>query len=143
VTIKVALRPYRGTPFLQEIPITIPAQATPGPLHVLVSDATTLDRLEHYFPFGPRGRLGGLEELIRVLNQERRNDRLYVALLQHSPTLLVEDKRLPNVPLSEINVLGQRNPGRTTVLWQTALGERSVAMHEVISGQQYLTITVK
>jgi hypothetical protein len=143
VTIKVALRPYRGAPFIREVPIAIPAQATPGPLHVLVSDAGTLDRIERYFPFGPRGRLAGLEELIRLLNQERRNDRLYVALLQRSPTLLVEDKRLPNAPLSEINVLGQRNPGRTTVLWQSELGERSVAMHEVITGQQYLTITVK
>jgi hypothetical protein len=143
VTVKVALRPYRGEPFLREVPITIPAQASPGTLHLLVSDAGTLDRIEQYFPFGPRGRLGGLEELIRLLNQERRNDRLYVALLQSSPTLLVEDKRLPNVPLSEINVLGQRNPGRTTMLYQSELGERSVPMHEVITGHQYLTITVK
>lgn len=143
VTVKVALRPYRGEPFLREVPITIPAQASPGTLHLLVSDAGTLDRIEQYFPFGPRGRLGGLEELIRLLNQERRNDRLYVALLQSSPTLLFEDKRLPNVPLSEINVLGQRNPGRTTVLWQSELGERSVPMHEVITGHQFLTITVK
>jgi len=143
VTVKVALRPYRGEPFLREVPITIPAQASPGTLHLLISDAGTLDRIEQYFPFGPRGRLGGLEELIRLLNQERRNDRLYVALLQSSPTLLVEDKRLPNVPLSEINVLGQRNPGRTTMLYQSELGERSVPMHEVITGHQYLTITVK
>jgi hypothetical protein len=143
VTVKVALRPYRGAPLLREVPITIPAQASPGTLHLLVSDAGTLDRIEQYFPFGPRGRLGGLEELIGLLNQERRNDRLYVALLQSSPTMLVEDKRLPNVPLSEINVLGQRDPGRTTVLWQSEMGERSVPMHEVITGHQLLTITVK
>lgn len=143
VTIKVALRPYRGAPFIQEVPISIPAQAAPGPIHVLVSDAGTLDRIERYFPYGPGGRLAGLEQLIQLLNQERRNDRLYVALLQSSPTLLVEDKRLPNVPLSEINVLGQHNPGRTTVLYQSELAERSVRMHEVISGQQFLTITVK
>ncbi|HEV2386995.1 MAG TPA: SpoIVB peptidase S55 domain-containing protein [Candidatus Acidoferrales bacterium] len=143
VLIKVALRPYRGAPFTQQVPITIPAQASPGPLHVLVSDATEMDRIEEHFPFGPRGRLAGLEELIRLLNQERRNDRLYVALLNPAPTLLVEDKRLPNAPLSEINVLGQRSPGRTTVLWQSELGERSVAMHEVVTGEQYLTLTVK
>jgi hypothetical protein len=108
-----------------------------------VSDAGTLDRIEQYFPFGPRARLAGLDQLIQLLNQERHNDRLYVALLQSSPTMLVEDKRLPNVPLSEINVIGQRNPGRTTVLRQSELAERSVPMHEVITGHQYLTITVK
>lgn len=143
VLIKVALRPYRGAPFMQEVPIVIPAQASAGPLHVLVSDATALDRVEQYFPFAPRGRLAGLEQLIRLLNQERRNDRLYVALLEPTPTLLVEDKRLPNAPLSEINVLGERNPSRTTVLWQSELGERSVPMHEVVTGEQFLTLTVK
>jgi hypothetical protein len=143
VMIKVALWPYRGSPFMQQVPITIPAQAAAGPLHVLVSDATALDRVEQYFPFAPRGRLAGLEELIRLLNQERSNDRLYVTLLESTPTLLVEDKRLPNAPLSEINVLGERNPGRTTVLWQSELGERSVPMHQVVTGEQFLTLTVK
>lgn len=143
VTIKVAMRPYRGSPFVRNVPITIPAQASPGTLHVLVSDASTLDRIEQYFPFGQRARVGGLGQLIALLNQERRNDRLYVALLQSSPTLLLQDKRLPNIPLSEINVLGQRNPGKTTVLWQSELAERSVPMNEVITGNQYLSITVK
>ena len=143
LTVKVALRPYRGSPYLREVPVTIPAQASPGVLHILVSDAATLDRIEQYFPFGPTARLADLNQLIRLLNEERTNDRLYVALLQASPTMLVEDKRLPNVPLSEINVLGERNPGRTTVLWQSELGERSVPMHEVITGHQYLTVTVK
>ena len=143
VMIKVAMRPYRGAPFIRDVPITIPLQASPGPLHVLVSDAGTLDRIEQYFPFGPRERVGGLEQLIQLLNQEPRNDRLYVTLLQSSPTLLLQDKRLPNVPLSEINVLGQRNPGQTTVLWQSELAKRSVAMHEVVTGNQYISITVK
>ncbi|HVB33891.1 MAG TPA: SpoIVB peptidase S55 domain-containing protein [Patescibacteria group bacterium] len=143
VTIKVAMQPYRGAPFIRDVPISIPLQASPGPLHVLVSDAGTLDRIEQYFPFGQRGRVGGLDQLIELLNQERRNDRLYVALLQTGPTLLFQDKRLPNIPLSEINVLGQRNPGQATVLWQSELAERSVAMHEVITGNQYLSITVK
>jgi len=88
VTIKVAMRPYRGAPLIRDVPITIPLQASPGPLQVLVSDAGTLDRIEQYFPFGPRERVGGLEQLIGLLNQEPRNDRLYVTLLQSSPTLL-------------------------------------------------------
>ena len=38
-TVKVLLRPYRGDPFIQEIPITIPAQAARGTLQLVVSDA--------------------------------------------------------------------------------------------------------
>jgi hypothetical protein len=141
--IKVLLRPYRGTPFVQEVPVTIPMAAR-GTLRVVVSDADTLNRMSNGLAFSPFARLAGLEQLIRVLNRERRNNRLYVALLQPAPTLLVEDKELPNAPLSEIEVLG---PGRTmggpTLLRESLAGEWSVPMNQVISGQQSLQIKVK
>jgi len=79
-----------------------------------------------------------------MLNRERHNDRLYAALLQATPTLLVEDKELPNVPLSQINVLDQRrNPGGARLLWQSLAGEWSVPMDQVITGQHAITISVK
>jgi hypothetical protein len=118
--------------------------AARGTLRVVVSDADTLNRMSNGLAFSPFARLAGLEQLIRVLNRERRNNRLYVALLQPAPTLLVEDKELPNAPLSEIEVLG---PGRTmggpTLLRESLAGEWSVPMNQVISGQQSLLIKVK
>jgi hypothetical protein len=145
--VKVLLHPYRGAPYIQEVPIRIPAQVSRGRLELLVSDGATLDQMEQPYLPGTQGRLPGLEELIRLLNRERRNDRLYVTLLQPTPTLLVQDKRLPNVPLSEINVLEQSaaagGPGSTRLLSQSEAGEWSVPMHRVISGQQRLSIIVK
>jgi hypothetical protein len=142
--LKVLLRPYRGEQFIQEIPVTIPNQASRGNLEILVSDAEVLDRARQ--PFGGNGenQLHGLDELIRTINRERQNDRLYVTLLQNSPTLLVEDKELPNVPASQINVLdGGRAPGGSRMLFQSMISEDSVDMHQVISGQQLLSITIK
>ncbi len=50
--------------------------------------------------------------MIQLINRERHNDRLYATLLQPTPTVLVEDKEMPNIPASAINVLNQRqNPG--------------------------------
>lgn len=142
--IKVLLRPYRGAPFLQEIPITIPAQAAKGNLQILVSDADSLNRMRELFPGQSEGKLQSLDELIRVINRERQNDRLYVTLWENAPTLLVEDKELPNIPASEINVLDQRRmPGGAQLLYQSEIGEHSVAMNQVITGQQYLAVTVK
>src|SRR5487761_910301 len=144
VRIKVLLRPYRGAPFIQEVPITIPAQAARGSLQILVSDAASLDRMRELFPGAPGGQLQDLNELIRVINRQRQNDSLYVTLLENSPTLLVEDKELPNVPTSEMNVLDQhRAPGGAQMLFQSVIGEHSVGMKQVISGQQYLSITIK
>ena len=109
---KVLLRPYRGAPFIQEIPVTIPAQTTRGSLELVVSGADFLNRNVQSLAATSQGQLPGLEELIQLTNRERHNDRLYATLLQSTPTMLVEDKELPNVPVSAINVLDQRqNPG--------------------------------
>jgi hypothetical protein len=144
LSVKVLLRPYRGTPFIQEIPITIPAQATRGWLQLVVSGADFLNRNVQSLAASSQGQLPGLEELIQLTNRERHNDRLYASLLQSTPTMLVEDKELPNVPISAINVLDQRqNPGNARLLFQSTAGEWSVEMHQVIAGERMLTITVK
>jgi len=144
VAVKVLLRPYRGTPFIQQIPVTIPAQTSRGNLQLLVSDADTLNRAVQSQAFASQAQLPGLEELINLINLERHNDRLYATLLQPTPTLLVEDKEMPNAPVSEINVLDQRqNQSGAHVLWQSKAGEWSVEMHQVIAGERTLPITVK
>ncbi len=145
VSVKVLLRPYRGAPVIQGVPITIPPQAARGStLRIMVSDADSLNRMSRMFTLGPQGRLAGLDQLIKLLNRERRNNRLYVTLLQPTPTLLVEDKELPNAPLSEINVLDhRRSSGSSLLLRESTVGEWSVPMNEVISGLYLLTIAVK
>jgi hypothetical protein len=144
VSVKVLLRPYRGAPFIQDMPITIPAQSARGTLELVISDAAFLNRNVQFVTASSQGQLPGLEELIRLMNRERHNDRLYATLVQPTPTVLVEDKELPNAPISAINVLDQRqNPGSARLLWQSTVGEWSVDMHQVVAGQRFLTITVK
>src|SRR5271155_2828158 len=144
VAVKVQLRPYRGPAFVQEFPITIPMQAARGPLQLVVSDAETVNRTVQSLAASSQGQLPGLEELIKLMNREHQNDRLYATLMQPTPTLMVEDKVMPNAPASAINVLDQRpNPGGARLQYQSTAGEWSVEMHQVISGERALTITVK
>jgi hypothetical protein len=144
VAVKVLLRPYRGAPFIQEIPVTIPEQAARGTLQLVVSDAETLNRNVQFLANNSQAQLPGLEELINLMNRERQNDRLYATLLQPTPTLLVEDKEMPNAPISQINVLDQRqNPGGSRLLYQSKAGEWSVQLHQVIAGEHAIPITVK
>jgi hypothetical protein len=144
LAVKVLMRPYRGAPFIQELPIAIPAEVARGTLQLVISDADTVNRNLQYLAASSQAQLPGLEELIKLVNRERQNDRLYATLLQPTPTLLVEDKEMPNAPVSEINVLNERqNPGGTRVLWQSTAGQWSVEMHQVIAGEHSLTITVK
>ncbi len=143
INVKVLLRPYRGSPFIQEVPVTIPAQASRGNLRILVSDAATLNRIGNFLAANT-GRLAGLDQLITLINRERRNHQLYITLLQPNPTLVVEDKELPNAPLSQINVLDQqRKGGGSILLRESVVGEWSAALNQVISGQHSILVTVK
>jgi hypothetical protein len=144
VDVKVMLRPYRGAAFVEDIPVVIPPQTAPGNIALVVSDAAYLNRTVQLAAFTSEGKLPGLEELISLVNRQRRNDRLYATLLQSTPTLLVDDKEMPNVPASAINVLDERpNPAGTRLQLQSSAGEWSVDMNQVISGQQFVTITIK
>jgi hypothetical protein len=128
VAVKVQLRPYRGSPFVQ----------------VVISDAEVANRTVDTLEASSQGQLPGLEELIKLINRDHQNDRLYATLLQPTPTLMIEDKIMPNAPASAINVLDQRqSPGGARLQYQSMTGEWSVEMHQVVTGERTLTITVK
>src|SRR5262249_7601195 len=111
VRVRVLLRPYRGEARAAELTVRVPEQITPGTtVRVLVSDADWLNRSSRGFVFSGFGASapavdGGLEQLITVLNRERRNDRFYAGLFVPAPSLIWADKEMPNVPLSQINAL--------------------------------------
>ncbi|HLX00143.1 MAG TPA: hypothetical protein VKR82_15995 [Candidatus Acidoferrales bacterium] len=146
IQVKVLLRPYRGAPELKTIPITIPLQTDRGTtLRLQVSDSVGADRTTRpVSALATVNQAGSLEQFIRILNRERRNDRLYITLLQPTTTLLLEDKELPNAPLSAVNVLGQRrgSPNATT-LRESLAGEWSLPTEGVVSGGVSLSIRVR
>jgi hypothetical protein len=144
VNVKVLLRPYRGAPFVQEIPVTIPQQTALGTVALIVSDAAYLNRSVQLAASASQGKLAGLEELVGLVNRERRNDSLYATLVQSTPSLLVNENEMPNIPVSALNVFDERpNTGSTRLQIQSMAGEWSVPMNQVISGQQVLTLTIR
>jgi hypothetical protein len=109
---------------------------------VLVSDSGTLNRMS--IVSGSQARVQNLEQLIAVLNRERRNNRLYVTLLEPSPTMLVQDKVMPNAPASQINLLDQRGgPASSLVVRESAAGEWSVPLEQVVQGSTSISIRIK
>lgn len=142
ITVEAVLRPYRGERMLRQIPVVIPASAPRGTLRILVSDGETLDRTRRFF--GMAHRRLDLGATIASLNQEHSNSRLYVSLLQPGPQALLEDKVMPTLPLSVINVLDPlRNSQEMLLTAESAVGETSIALDSVVSGAQVITITIK
>ena len=143
VNVRVQLRPYRGSPVIRDVRIAIPPQAVRGTsMQILASDSGTLNRMSVIS--GSQARLDSLEQLISVLNRERRNNRLYVTLLGSSPTMVVQDKVMPNVPASQINLLDQRGgPANSLVVRESAAGEWSLPLDQIVQGSTSITIQIK
>jgi hypothetical protein len=143
--VRVLLRPYRGTARVEETTVRVPEQVARGTtLRVLVSDAELLNRASRGFAFAGGSGPTGLDQLIALLNRERHNDRLYVGLFVPSPTLLWEDKELPNVPLSEVNVVdGRPAPGTVQVLRESLASESSIQLGGPVSGVISLNLQIR
>jgi hypothetical protein len=144
--VRVLLRPYRGPSRIEETTVRVPEQIARGTnLRILVSDADLLNRASRGFAFvGAGSGPTGLDQLIALLNRERRNDRLYVGVFAPSPTLLWDDKELPNIPLSQINVVdGRPTPGTVQILRESLAGESSIPLGGPVSGVISLNLQIR
>jgi len=143
--VRVLLHPYRGADRVEETTVHVPDQIARGTsLRILATDGDTLNRASRGFAFGGSSGPAGLDQLISLLNRERRNDRLYVGLFMPSPTIIWEDKELPNVPLSQINVIdGKPAPGSVQVLRESLASESSIPLGGPVSGVISLNLQIR
>jgi hypothetical protein len=143
VPVKVYLRPYRGGRVEREIRLRVPAGLAPGNYRIQLSDAAALDKMQSLTPLA--NRFMELTQTVSLLNQERANNRLYAALVQPRPTVYTDDKTLPNLPSSVLNVMQNgRSASRALIAApETAVAEESVPFEYVVTGSHSLRLTVK
>jgi len=142
INVEAVLRPYRGERIIRRIRVRVPPSAPRGLLRVLVSDAETLERMRRLSPAVSQKL--GLRSTIELLNQEHRNDQLYVALLQGNPQATVQEKIMPAMPLSVINVMeGMRATQEMAVFGESAVSESATPVGYVVHGSQVLSLTIK
>ena len=142
VTVEVVLRPYRGERVVRQIPVRIPTSTSKGNLRILVSDADTLDRARRLNPAFARKL--DLASTVAALNKDRVNSRLYVSLLEQNPQAIVEDKVMPALPLSVMNVMdGLRGTQDMIVSNESAVNEASTPLDFVVAGAQVISIRIK
>jgi SpoIVB peptidase S55 len=142
ITIETLLRPYRGESILRQLPVKIPTSTPKGTLRILVSDGDTLDKMRRVS--GPMSRRLDLGSTIALLNKEHTNSELYVSLLEANPQAMVDDKVMPTLPLSVMNVMdGMRGTQDMIVVGESAVDEASTPVDYVVTGSQIITLTIK
>ena len=119
VPLKVLTRSYRGEEKISTVPIEIPANAS-GTLSILVTDGRQLNAMEQRElrrSLQPQS----VAQMIRVLNETRRNNRIYVRLLTGTPGAVVNGEALTALPPSVLSVLeSDRNGGSFTPIRSAA-----------------------
>jgi hypothetical protein len=143
VAVKVFLRPYRGESLERNFTLKIPAGLAKGEHKIVLSDADTINRMQNVA--GMVNHYIDLPQTVSLINQERSNNKLYVSLLEASPTAYYDDKTLPSLPASVLNVMQSgRGSNRSLITSPDSASEQmSLPFDYVVTGSYSLNITVK
>ena len=143
IPVKVFLRPWRGERMEREFKLKLPPGIAKGDHRILLSDADTANRIQalgyasnHYMD---------VPQLVSLINQERVNNKLYVSLIASNPTAYYEDKTLPSLPSSILNVMQAGRTAAQSVLTspESASEQMSLPFDYVVNGSYSLRVTVK
>jgi hypothetical protein len=141
VPLKLLLRTYRGEEVTRTVPIDIPANAS-GSMSILVSDGGRLAQFEqsNIRTLQPKA----LDQMIRLLNRTRKNNRLYIRLLRQDAGVVVNGERLSSLPPSVLAVMESDRSGTVvSPLKNAAAGEWEIVTDSAVSGSRILTITIE
>ena len=143
VELKMLLRTYRGEEVTRTLPVEIPASAR-GTVSIMVADGTRLSQWEarelQIRPLQTRG----LPQMIRVLNNTRKHNRLYVRLLGRDNGAIVKGESLSSLPSSVMAVMeSDRNGGSFRPLRNAMLGEWDIATEHAVTGTRTLTLAIE
>ena len=143
VPVKVFLRPYRGEPIEREFKVKLPDGLSKGDHRILLSDADTVNRMQNIA--GVVNHYIDLPETVSLINQERSNNKLYVSLVNASPTAYYDDKTLPSLPSSVLNVMqaGRATNRPLVTSPETATEQMALPFDYVVSGSYSLKLHVK
>jgi hypothetical protein len=143
VPVKVFLRPYRGGTIQKEFTVKIPDGIAKGDHRIVLSDADTANRMQNMA--GQMNRFLDLPQTVSLLNQERSNNKLYISLVESSPTAYYDDKTLPSLPSSVLNVMQAGRASNRSLFTspETAAEQKALPFEYVVSGSYSLRIHVK
>ncbi|MEO5898083.1 MAG: hypothetical protein ABIS06_20535, partial [Vicinamibacterales bacterium] len=142
VPLKILTRSYRGEETISTVPLAIPANAS-GSLSIMVTDGRQLNALEQR-ELRRSVQVQSVEQMIRILNTMRRNNRIYVRLLTGAPGAVVNGEAMTALPPSVLSVLeADRNGGSFSPIRNATIGEYEIPMAMAVVGARVLTIEVE
>lgn len=143
IPVKVFLRPYRGERVEKNFTLRVPVTLPKGEHRILLSDADTLNRMG--LAAGMMNRYLELPQTVALINQERANNKLYASFIEARPAVYSDDKALPSLPASVLNVMqnGRTSNRHLLTSSESAIEQAAIPFDFIVSGSYSLRITVK
>lgn len=141
-TLHAAIRvsPYRGRDEILTREIMVPHGTPAGSLALRIAGAEALNESEEFEePTLP----SNLSQLVQLINQLRRNDRVYIAATREDSGVLLDGTRLPNLPPSVARILSKpRSQGNFAVLPRRRVLEETLKAGYRIQGSATVRVEV-
>ena len=143
VDLKVLLRTYRGEEITKSVPVQIPANAT-GSVSIMVADAPRLSQWESRELQVQPAQTRGIPQMIRLLNDAKKNNRLYVRMVTRDGGAVVRGESLAALPSSVLAVIeSDRNGGSFRPLQSALMGEWEIVTGHAVTGSRTLTLPLE
>ncbi len=145
IRIKVYTRSFRGESAMWEGGIPVPNLPKGSEFYLVIADAASLQQLEatqyKRQPFTPRN----IEHVIRMLNNLRKNNRIYFKILASKPGLFLRGEEMPNLPPSMKSMFASPRAASSapTELEKSTLGQLQQPVPFVFRGATIIPINVK
>jgi len=114
IQLKLYLKSYRGETKVEEIPFQAPGLPAGSEFNLVIADTKSMQQIElgQYRSGGlvPRS----LEQLVRLLNSVRKNNRIYFKLIGSRPGLFLRGEEMPNLPPSMKSLFTSPRVGSVT-----------------------------
>jgi hypothetical protein len=145
IRIKVYHRTFRGTTMLQEVGIIAPQLPSGSEFQLVIGDAASMAQVEmsqyKRGSFIPRS----LNQLIRVLNNLRKNNRIYFKIIASKPGIFLKGEEMPNLPPTMKSMFSSPRAAASapTELNKSTLSEYQLPLPYVFNGAVVIPIKIK
>ena len=109
----------------------------------MLSDADTMNRMQSSAAY--LNRYIDVPQIVSLVNQERSNDKLYVSLVQPRPTIYYDDKTLPSLPASVLNVMqtGRAATRPFATSGESTIEQTAIPFDYMVNGSFAIKLAVK
>jgi len=141
VETSIVLGPFRGREQVFTRTIRIPEETPAGTLTLQVGGAVAVSRAEDSRePVLPRD----LKQLVSLINQLRRNDRIYITATREDSGVLLGGARMPNLPPSVANILSRPSSrGNFVRVPRRSILEERLETAYAVEGSAEITLEVE